>query len=88
VATRSPPTRRARWIDTGDYPLNGWLGYYGRMADDPRPVYRSNARYRYMPPPGEAGRQAPHLVVLDGRSRPTPPGATALAHYSVFRAHG
>ncbi len=54
----------AQWVDAEDYSLNGWLGYYGRMANDPLPVFQSNAafRYRYMPPLGEDLKRAPHLL--------------------------
>jgi hypothetical protein len=54
----------AQWVDAEDYSLNGWLGYYGRMANDPLPVFQANARFRYqyMPPISDALKAAPHLL--------------------------
>ena len=34
----------AQWVDAQDYSLTGWLGYYGKMADDPLPVYDRRQR--------------------------------------------
>lgn len=72
----------ARWIDAEDYSLTGWLGYYGRMADDPLPVFQTNApfRYTYRPPMDEALRAAPHLIVQYARAgeQPEIPGARFL----------
>ncbi len=52
-------------MDTPDYSLNGWLGYYGRIAHDPLPVFQTSQpfRYEYMPPMDPALAAAPHLLV-------------------------
>jgi len=72
----------ARWIDAQDYSLEGWLSYYGKMANDPLPVYDpSNAyRYKFMPPLSDALKGAPHLVVryTRGDHIPSQPGASPL----------
>ena len=64
----------AHWVDTTTYSLNGWLGYYGRIAHDPLPVFETSEpfRYQYMPPPDPALMAAPHLLVVSGTtSAPT-----------------
>jgi 4-amino-4-deoxy-L-arabinose transferase-like glycosyltransferase len=55
----------AKWIDADTYTLNGWLGYYGRMAGDPLPVMQTAEpyRYTYMPPMDASLAAAPHLIV-------------------------
>ena len=71
----------AQWVDAQDYSLNGWLGYYGRMANDPLPVVQTTQSYRYayLPPMDEALRRAPHLIVRNPGADPTPPkGARSL----------
>jgi len=67
----------AQWVDTPSYSLNGWLGYYGRIAHDPLPVVETNApfRYQYMPPMDEALAAAPHLSIDPATP---PPGAIDL----------
>ncbi len=69
----------ASWIDTTDYSLNGWLGYYARIAGDPLPVFQTNQpfRYQYLPPMDPALRAAPHLLVGPSGSK-GPAGATPL----------
>jgi 4-amino-4-deoxy-L-arabinose transferase-like glycosyltransferase len=72
----------AQWVDTQDYSMNGWLSYYGKMADDPLPVYDpgNNYRYGFMPPMSRAMRAAPHLLVRYARGNRLPEieGATPL----------
>ena len=67
----------AQWVDTSDYSLNGWLGYYGRIAHDPLPVFQTGEpfRYLYMPPMDPALRAAPHLFIGPGGG---PAGAVPL----------
>ena len=67
----------AQWVDTPSYSLNGWLGYYGRIAGDPLPVVETNApfRYQYMPPMDPALAASPHLSIDPA---PPPPGAVDL----------
>jgi len=59
------------WVDTTDYGLNGLLGYYGKMANDPLPVFNTEQgyRYAYMPPMDPAMKAAPHLLIDVGGSR-------------------
>jgi hypothetical protein len=72
----------AQWVDAGDYSLNGLLGYYGRIAHDPLPVYQttSSVRSLYRPPIDPALAAAPHLLVINGGSttQPAIDGATPL----------
>ncbi len=70
----------ARWVDTTNYSLNGWLGYYARMAHDPLPVFETSEpfRYQYMPPADPVLMAAPHLLVTPGTGAP-PANATLLA---------
>jgi 4-amino-4-deoxy-L-arabinose transferase-like glycosyltransferase len=72
----------AQWIDAQDYSLEGSLAYYGKMADDPLPVYDpGNAyRYRFMPPMSNELRKSPHLLVRYTRRNRLPPieGAVPL----------
>ena len=65
-----------RWVDTTDYSLNGWLGYYARIAHDPLQVFQTNQpyRYQYMPPMDASLRAAPHLLIGNG----APNGAISL----------
>lgn len=79
----------ARWIEVPSYSLLGWVGYYFRMAGDPRPVYQLNNpfRYTYRPSLPDALGNAPHLFVspaTDGL-QPTRAGMTALG--AVSRDH-
>lgn len=73
----------AAWLQAPNYSLNGWLGYYGRMAGDPLPVWQTSQRYRYtyMPPMDPALRKAAHLVLRQTSLRGEAPplkGATLL----------
>lgn len=72
----------AQWVDAEDYSLDGWLSYYGRMADDPLPIYDpANAyRYKFMPALSEDLKAAPHLLVRYTTGKRLPPlaGATPL----------
>lgn len=72
----------AQWVDAQDYSMNGWLGYYGKMADDPLPVYDpgGNYRYKFMPAMSRELRRAPHLLVRYTRNDRVPEieGATPL----------
>ena len=72
----------AQWVDAQDYSLEGWLGYYGKMANDPLPVHdsRNAYRYKFMPPMSRALRAAPHLIVRYARGTRVPAvdGATPL----------
>jgi 4-amino-4-deoxy-L-arabinose transferase-like glycosyltransferase len=72
----------AQWVDAQDYSLEGWLAYYGKMANDPLPVYDpANAyRYKFMPPMSDALKAAPHLLVRYTRLKRVPPieGAVPL----------
>jgi hypothetical protein len=72
----------AQWVDVPNYSMNGWLSYYGRMADDPLPVYDpgDSKRYRFMPPMSRELRRAPHLIVHFARGKRLPDieGATPL----------
>jgi hypothetical protein len=87
----------AQWVDTTNYSLNGWLGYYARIAHDPLPVFETSEpfRYQYMPPRDPTLMAAPHLLVAPGTPPPPPNGALlstitrddkgeALETYSVF----
>lgn len=76
----------ALWVDTTDYALNGELGYYGRMAHDPLPVFNTEQpyRYAYLPPMDAALKAAPHLIVsADGQRIP----AAARQVANVTRAY-
>ena len=70
----------AQWVDTTNYSLNGWLGYYGRIANDPLPVFETSEpfRYQYMPPRDPGLMAAPHLLV-GAESTPAPPNGTLLS---------
>ncbi len=70
----------ARWIDTDTYTLNGWLGYYGRMAGDPLPVFQTAEpyRYTYMPPMPPELKAAPHLMVRESGPNPGSIGENGL----------
>jgi len=70
----------AQWVDTTNYSLNGWLGYYGRIANDPLPVFETSEpfRYQYMPPRDPALMAAPHLLV-GAENTPAPPNGTLLS---------
>jgi len=70
----------AQWVDTTNYSLNGWLGYYGRIANDPLPVFETSEpfRYQYMPPRDPGLMTAPHLLVGAENTAP-PPNGTLLA---------
>ena len=70
----------AQWVDADDYSLNGWLGYYGRMAHDPLPVFQTSQpfRYAYMPAMDQTLRRAPHLLVRQGGDSTPPKGTTPL----------
>jgi hypothetical protein len=72
----------AVWVDTPDYGINGGLGYYTRMANDPLPVFHSVApfRYRWAPMPDEL-KDLPHLSIFNARSEQAPDreGLTYLA---------
>ncbi len=72
----------AQWVDAQDYSLNGWLGYYGKMANDPLPVYDpgNSYRYKFMPPMSKELKAAPHLIVRYASGERVPPleGATPL----------
>jgi hypothetical protein len=72
----------AQWVDAQDYSMNGWLSYYGKMADDPLPVYDpgNHYRYRFMPAMGRELRRARHLIVRYARGDRVPniEGATPL----------
>ena len=87
----------AQWVDTTNYSLNGWLGYYARIAHDPLPVFETSEpfRYQYMPPHDPALMAAPHLLVAPGTPPPPSNGTLlstitrddkgeALDTYSVF----
>lgn len=101
--SRLAATNGAKWIDTVDYSMNGWLGYYGRMAGDPLPVFQTNAayRYQYMPPTDPALMAAPHLSVFYGPDLPPRDGmmplevvtrdandGTVLQSFAVYLAGG
>jgi 4-amino-4-deoxy-L-arabinose transferase-like glycosyltransferase len=72
----------AQWVDTRDYSLNGLLGYYGRIAGDPLPVYQTSSpvRSQYRPPMPPALAAAPHLFVATslGGEQPAIDGMTPL----------
>jgi len=72
----------AQWVDAQDYSMNGWLSYYGKIADDPLPVRDpvNNYRYKFMPPMNRDLRDARHLVVRYARGDRVPKiaGATFL----------
>jgi 4-amino-4-deoxy-L-arabinose transferase-like glycosyltransferase len=72
----------AQWVDAQDYSMQGWLSYYGKMADDPLPVYdtRNRFRYKFMPPMSDELKAAPHLLVRYARGTRVPAidGATPL----------
>jgi 4-amino-4-deoxy-L-arabinose transferase-like glycosyltransferase len=72
----------AQWVDAPDYSLTGWLGYYGRIARDPLPVFETNApfRYAYMPPMDPGLAAAPHLLI-----NPATPPADALDLGTITR---
>jgi hypothetical protein len=55
----------AQWVDAQDYSLEGWLSYYGKVANDPLPVHDPENKYRYkfMPPMSAELKAAPHLIV-------------------------
>lgn len=76
----------AKWVDTDTYTLNGWLGYYGRMAGDPLPVTQTAEpyRYTYMPPMSDELAHAPHLIVVQasGPDAPVRDGVTSLGTVS------
>lgn len=72
--------RGAQWVDTPDYTMTGMLAYYGKMADDPLPVYDprgGSVRYRFMPPMSDELKAAPHLIVRYAFSDTAPPLADA-----------
>jgi 4-amino-4-deoxy-L-arabinose transferase-like glycosyltransferase len=73
----------AQWVETPDYSLTGMLAYYGKMADDPLPVYEtgSKVRYRFRPPLSDEMKAVPHLIVrvTRGKRLPELPGARPLA---------
>ena len=64
----------ALWVDAEDYSLEGWLGYYGKMANDPLPVYDpgNGYRYKFMPPMSRELKKAPHLIVRYARGKRVP----------------
>ncbi|MEO7223381.1 MAG: glycosyltransferase family 39 protein [Devosia sp.] len=64
----------AQWVDAQDYSLNSWLGYYGKMASDPLPVYDpgNTYRYKFMPPISDELKAAPHLIVRYARGKHVP----------------
>lgn len=64
----------AQWVDTPDYSLTGTLAYYGKMANDPLPVYEigSEVRYHFRPPLTEEMKAAPHLIVRVTRGKELP----------------
>jgi hypothetical protein len=72
----------AQWVDAQDYSMNGWLSYYGKMADDPLPIHDpgNSYRYKFMPAMGREVRRAPHLIVRYARGDRLPKidGATPL----------
>jgi 4-amino-4-deoxy-L-arabinose transferase-like glycosyltransferase len=72
----------AQWVNAQDYSLEGWLSYYGKMANDPLPVYDpgNSYRYKFMPPMSRDLRAAPHLIVRYARGDRVPAidGATPL----------
>jgi 4-amino-4-deoxy-L-arabinose transferase-like glycosyltransferase len=72
----------AHWVDAQDYSLEGWLAYYGKMANDPLPVYDpgNSYRYKFMPPMSDALKDAPHLIVRYTRGERVPAlkGATPI----------
>ncbi len=72
----------AQWVDAQDYSMNGWLSYYGKMANDPLPVYdtRNGYRYGFMPRMSRQLKATPHLVVRYARGKRVPEieGATPL----------
>ena len=76
----------AQWVDTDTYTLNGWLGYYGRMAGDPLPVAQTAEpyRYTYMPPMSDELAHARHLLVMQasGPDAPAREGVTSLGTVS------
>lgn len=78
----------AQWVDTIDYSLTGGLGYYGRMASDPLPVFQTNQpfRYAYAPRMPAELKSARHLLVRKGSRGDAPDGMTLLA--VVSRADG
>jgi 4-amino-4-deoxy-L-arabinose transferase-like glycosyltransferase len=82
----------ARWVDAEDYSLDGWLGYYGKMANDPLPVYDpGNAyRYKFMPPMSDELKATPHLIVRYARGKRVPEfaGATPLGTVTRDDASG
>jgi hypothetical protein len=79
----------ARWIDAQDYSLEGALAYYGRMANDPLPVYDpANAyRYRFMPPLSAELRKSPRLLVRYTRNKRLPAIEGAVPLGIVTRDH-
>jgi 4-amino-4-deoxy-L-arabinose transferase-like glycosyltransferase len=82
----------AKWMDADTYTLNGWLGYYGRMAGDPLPVFQTAEpyRYTYMPPMSDELARAPHLIVRQagGPEAPSPTDPSALGTVSRDDADG
>jgi 4-amino-4-deoxy-L-arabinose transferase-like glycosyltransferase len=72
----------AQWVDAQDYSLEGQLSYYGKMANDPLPVYDpgNNYRYKFMLPMSAELKAEPHLIVRYARGIRMPPikGATPL----------
>ena len=72
----------ARWVAVQNYSMNGWLSYYGKMADDPLPIYDPGSQFRYgfMPAMSRELRRTPHLIVRYARGNRVPEvaGATPL----------